>query len=151
MAVLGAVTLLVAGANVAVSSEAQASPLYQSNLDGWCDEGEICLYYNSNVAGSVFDVNYDVSNYAFNIEGQPGGAEFVCSAQAHGDGPLCSGVGQHVWNNAASVLNESGCDVAIYYNSGFNGSYAYQVITRGGWANLNSKLKNQNASHRFLC
>ncbi|MFF2044174.1 peptidase inhibitor family I36 protein [Kitasatospora sp. NPDC058170] len=134
-----------------VSSEAQADPLYQSNLDGWCDRGEICLYYNSNIAGAVFDVNFNVSHYGFPVPGQPGGAEFVCSKQAHGDGPLCNGAGKSVWNNAAAVLNESNCDVAIFYNSNYNGSYAYQVITRGSWANLNSKLKNQNASHKFLC
>ncbi|MFI9330316.1 peptidase inhibitor family I36 protein [Kitasatospora sp. NPDC052868] len=151
MATVGVVTLLLTGANVAVSSAAQAQPLYQENLDGWCDQGEICLYYNSNVAGAVFDVNFDVPHYGFPVEGQPGGAEFVCSAQAHGDGPLCSGAGDRVWNNAASVLNESGCDVAIYYNSNYDGSYAYQIITRGTWANLKPRLKNQNASHRFLC
>ncbi|MFJ3792709.1 peptidase inhibitor family I36 protein [Kitasatospora sp. NPDC090091] len=138
------------GTNLVISSQAQAAPDYASALDGWCDQGEVCFYYNSNNAGAIFDVNFSIANYGFPV-GDQTYAKFVCSKRARGDGPLCNGAGQRVWNNAASVYNNSGCDVVVYYNSNYDLSNAYQVIPRWGWANLSSTMKNQNASHKFLC
>jgi hypothetical protein len=147
IAAVGAAALLLICANV---GEAQAAPDIPAPLDGWCDQGEACLYYNSNISGAVYDISWNVSNYGIPSGGQPY-SRFVCSAQAHGDGPLCSGAGQRVWNNAASVINRNGlCDLMIFYNSGYNRSYAYQIIPRSSWANLDPTMKNENASQAFV-
>jgi hypothetical protein len=141
VAAVGAATLLLIGGNVAMAGTASADPLQQVSQDGWCDLGEVCLFYHSNLVGAVFDSTYTLWNY--------GAYQFKCSRQAFGDGPLCSGSGEPVWNNAASVYNRNKfCDVAIFYHSNYGG--AVQVIPRQHWANLNPTLKNNNASQKFV-
>jgi hypothetical protein len=58
-----------------------------------------------------------------------------------------SGKGKCIKNNAASVWNRTSKSVTVYYNSGYSGSS--QTIKAGAKANLNSKLKNNDASHHI--
>jgi len=92
--------------------------------------GDLCLYYNSNLAGARFNDPY-TDNYA----------GWVFKAWSGGD----AGAGQAVKNNAASVRNyDTVVTGVIYYNSNQLG--ASQKIGPSSWANLNSTLKNENAS-----
>lgn len=136
------ITLAAAvGVALATSDVAVAAPGRPVAGDGWCDSGEACFFYNSNLAGAVYDTPHNLSIYDVQ--------QFKCSMQAYGDGSLCSGAGRQVHNNAASVMNNNKyCDLAIYYNSNWSGSV--QVVRAQTWANLNSRLKNENASHKFI-
>lgn len=115
----------------AVPGTAQAA-----GRDGVCDSGEFCLYYNSDNAGSVSDFTGSIPDYGAS---QPGCYEFKGSGTGQG---LC------VKNRAASVWNRSSRTVRVYYNSGYGGSS--QTFVSGARGNLNSTLKNENASHEFV-
>jgi hypothetical protein len=95
--------------------------------------GDLCLYYNSNLAGARFNDPY-TDNYA----------GWVFKAWSGGD----AGAGQDVKNNAASVHNYSTVTGDIYYNSNQQG--AVQKIAGNSSANLNSTLKNENASQGWF-
>ncbi|MEU5340020.1 MULTISPECIES: peptidase inhibitor family I36 protein [unclassified Streptomyces] len=104
-----------------------------------CTEGSACLYYNSNLGGAFVDDtgdnidNYDPWKYSYRQSGTGGS----------------NGIGQYVKNNAASI--SSGNDTGgyrVYFNSNYAG--VYQTIGGNSWANLNSQLKNNNASGRHL-
>ncbi|MFF0200764.1 peptidase inhibitor family I36 protein [Streptomyces sp. NPDC005017] len=140
IATVAAAALAVLGGNLVTANGAAASPLATVNRDGWCDKEEVCLYYNSNLYGAMFDVSGDLLSYA--------GESFICSKDGSGGLNICNGSGSEVWNNAASVRNKTRCDVWIYYNTGQRG--ARQFIPRYSWANLNATLKNENASHEFV-
>lgn len=99
--------------------------------DGVCQAGEFCLYYNSYQQGSVSDFTGSISDY---------GTTYVFKGPG-------AGQGSRVKNSAASVWNRTFGSVRVYYNSGYSG--ASQAIAPGAKANLNSTLKNQNASHRI--
>ncbi|MFE0458551.1 CHAP domain-containing protein [Kitasatospora sp. NPDC058965] len=113
-----------------------STPAFAASRDGVCDSGEFCYYYNSNEAGSLSDFTGSISDL--------GATEPTCydfkSAGA--------GQGVCVKNNAASVWNRTNQTVRVYYNSGFGG--ASQDFAPGAKGNLNSTLKNNNASHQFL-
>src|SRR4051812_33242088 len=98
------VSVLVALASVASAPMAQAVA-----RDGHCEPGEFCLYYNSNLQGSVSDFDGSIPNYGST---QPTCYEF-----------RGAGAGEHVCvkNNAASVWNRSSDQVTVYYNSGYQG------------------------------
>lgn len=106
-----------------------------ADRDGHCDVGDFCYYYNSNQAGSLSDHAGSEDDYGTNP-----------SSCYHF---LSDGAGQHlcIKNNAASVWNRTGKTVTVYYNSGYSGPS--QSFADGVKANLNSTLKNENASHRF--
>lgn len=128
-AALAMVATLI-GTFVVAPSAAAASP-----RNGACESGEFCLYYNSNQAGSVSDFNGSIENYGAT---QPSCYDFKGAGAGRG---LC------VKNNAASVWNRSSMPVIVFYNSGHTG--AHQTIPAGARVNLNSTLKNNNASHFF--
>ncbi|MBY8888469.1 hypothetical protein K7472_27035 [Streptomyces sp. PTM05] len=101
------------------------------------------LFYNSNLQGSQADFEADVSSYA--------GYEFRPGAGA--------GSGQSVKNNAASAQDESGgWAYQIFYDSDYKGpsQTVNPYIDNGsdgngyGWANLDSTLKNNNASQKWV-
>ncbi|MGY0487265.1 hypothetical protein [Streptomyces sp. WG-D5] len=126
LVVAGAVTL--AGIGTALSTAGTA------NAAETCTSGYACLYYNSNYSGAFYRQYFDISNYA----------GYYFSASAAGS----AGAGQPVKNNTASVDNWDFYNgIRIYYNSGFTG--ASQSIGAGGQANLNTTLKNENASGKF--
>ncbi|GAA3667407.1 peptidase inhibitor family I36 [Lentzea atacamensis] len=103
--------------------------------NGECESGEFCLFYNSDQGGSVSDFTTSVSDYG---DEQPGCYDFKGAGNGKG---LC------VKNEAASVWNRTGSPVTVYFNSGYGGSK--QTIAANTKANLNSDLKNENASHKL--
>ncbi|WP_198042144.1 CHAP domain-containing protein [Kitasatospora azatica] len=131
--------LTVAGTALAMAVPligATSAPAFAAGRDGVCDSGEFCLYYNSDQAGSVSDFTGSVSDYGAT---QPSCYEFKGAGNGQG---VC------VKNNAASVWNRTGQTVRVYFNSGFGG--ASQDFAPGAKGNLNSTLKNNEASHQFL-
>ncbi|GIE87311.1 peptidase inhibitor family I36 protein [Actinoplanes regularis] len=130
-------SLAVAGAALAVATSALsfAAPASAAARDGVCDSGEFCLYYNSDNEGSISDFTGSIDDY---------GAEQPSCYDFKGAG---SGKGLCVKNEAASVWNRSDETVRVYFNSNFAGSY--QDFAAGAKGNLNSTLKNNNASHQF--
>ncbi|MCP2341428.1 CHAP domain-containing protein [Actinomadura rupiterrae] len=131
-------TLALAGSALALTAPllASVSPASAASRDGVCDSGEFCYYYNSNEAGSVSDFTGSVGDYG---TVQPSCYDFKGPGAGQG---LC------VKNNAASVWNRTGYTVRVYYNSNYAG--ASQDFAPGASGNLNTTLKNNNASHQFL-
>jgi murein DD-endopeptidase MepM/ murein hydrolase activator NlpD len=112
-----------------------ASPASAASRNGVCESGEFCYYFNSDNAGSVSDFTGSIADYGTT---QPSCYDFK------GTG---NGKGQCIKNQAASVWNRSTKTVRVYYNSNYGGTY--QDFKAGAKGNLNSSLKNQNASHQF--
>ncbi|MGI5146824.1 peptidase inhibitor family I36 protein [Plantactinospora sp. CA-294935] len=133
---LGLIAILMTAGLVVAVPAGPASAAVARN--GICEAGEFCLYYNSDLGGSVSDFNTSIEDYGAS---QPTCYEF------RGPG---AGQGQCVKNNAASAWNRrSGSgSVIVYYNSGWEG-YA-QLIFNGSWENLIEQLKNDNASHKYF-
>lgn len=129
LAYAGVATAML-GATVLVAPGAQAA-----GRDGVCQTGEFCLYFNSNHEGSVSDFTGSIADYG---PDQPSCYEF------RGPG---AGRDECVKNNTAAVWNRTGGEVTIFFDSGYGG--ASQTFANGAKVNLNSTLKNQNASHRF--
>jgi surface antigen len=134
--VLGALGTSVLAAALGVV--AFSAPAHAAVRDGTCDSGEFCYYYNSDHAGSISDHANSLAEYGST---QPDCYEFKGAGNGQG---LC------VKNNAASAWNRTGSTVRVYYNSGYDGSYAYQDFAPGAKTNLNATLKNNNASHQLL-
>ncbi|WP_371500421.1 peptidase inhibitor family I36 protein [Kitasatospora sp. NBC_00374] len=132
-------TLTVAGTALAMAVPLIATtsaPAFAASRDGACDSGEFCLYYNSDQAGSISDFTGSISDYGAT---QPSCYEFKSAGNGQG---VC------VKNNAASVWNRTEKTVRVYFNSGYGG--ASQDFAPGAKGNLNSTLKNNEASHQFL-
>jgi len=103
-------------------------------IDFDCATGEVCLYYNSSSYGyGAVYVQYDkVPDYA--------GKYF--SSGRNGS----SGAGVEVKNHAAAVDSWISSNFRVYYNRGYSCSVACQTIPSYGTVDLNSSLKNNNAS-----
>lgn len=129
-AILATTLVALSGALVTAGSASAGS------RDGACNSGEFCYYFNSNEAGSISDFTDSLDDYGTT---QPTCYEF--KGAGNGDG-VC------VKNNAASVWNRTGKTVRVYFNSNFAG--AHQDFASGAKGNLNTTLKNQNASHQLL-
>lgn len=119
---------------------ATASPASAAVRDGYCQSGEFCYFYNS-ISGGYFhgsgsDFRSSLSNYG---SSQPHCYEF------RSPGP---GRYQCIKNNAAAYWNKSSHSVRIYENTGYKGRYI--TVKPGGWGNLPTWLKNNEASHKFL-
>ncbi|NKZ02302.1 peptidase inhibitor family I36 protein [Actinomadura latina] len=117
------------------AAAALASPASAASRDGVCNSGEFCYYYNSNNAGSISDFTGSVADYGTT---QPSCYDFKGAG---------NGKGKCIKNEAASVWNRSSKTVRVYFNSNYGGTY--QDFKAGAKGNLNSSLKNQNASHQF--
>ncbi|MBO2450896.1 peptidase inhibitor family I36 protein [Actinomadura barringtoniae] len=113
-----------------------ASPASAASRDGVCDDGEFCYYFNSDNQGSISDFTDSVADYG---TAQPSCYDFKGAG---------AGKGQCIKNQAASAWNRSSKTVRVYFNSNYGGTY--QDFAAGAKGNLNSSLKNQNASHQFL-
>ncbi|MEU7476811.1 peptidoglycan DD-metalloendopeptidase family protein [Lentzea sp. NPDC042327] len=131
MALAAAAAVLAAASLTALT----VTPAAAAARDGVCDSGEFCYFYNSDHAGSVSDFAGSISDYGST---QPSCYDFKSAGAGQG---LC------VKNNAASVWNRTGGTVRVYFNSGYAG--ATQDFASGAKTNLNSTLKNNNASHQF--
>lgn len=101
-----------------------------------CEAGELCYYYNSDLAGSMSDHPRSQADYGAT---QPTCYEFKTAGNGQG---VC------VKNNAASVWNRTGATVRVHFNTSYGGTY--QSVAAGAKVNLNATLKNENASHRAL-
>lgn len=130
-AAAGAITTTLMTGLLVTAAPAQAA----TARNGVCETGEFCYYYNSDHAGSLSDFSGSVSDLGAT---QPSCYDFKSAGNGKG---VC------VKNNAASVWNRTGGGVTVFFNSGYGG--AEQTVAAGGKVNLNSTLKNQNASHRF--
>jgi hypothetical protein len=110
-------------------------------LNGVCDPGEFCYYYYTNMKGSVADLYIEDMEYE---KGTSGGSNDSCVAF------VSSGSGQYqcIRNNAQSVWNRSNVTIRVYYRPNFNACSYDQEIPPNTWANLKTKLQDNNASHR---
>ncbi len=124
------VSAAVAGALMSAAFAVTAPSAQAAAQNGVCETGEFCLYYNSDQQGSLTDFTGSISDYG--------------STTFKGVG---AGQGTLVKNRAASVWNRTFGSVTVYYNSGYAG--ASQAVSPSSKVNLNSTLKNQNASHKF--
>ena len=125
------VAMMVGGAVLIPATTASAAA-----RNGKCEAGEFCYYYNSGNKGSVSDFKGSVADYGAK---QPSCYEFKGSG---------AGKGRCIKNDAASVWNRTGKTVRVYFNSNYKGKY--QDFKAGAKGNLNSTLKNNNASHKVL-
>ncbi|MER6391621.1 hypothetical protein ACFXEL_35220 [Streptomyces sp. NPDC059382] len=125
-------TVLTAG--LATAGTASAGTL--GDCQGWTPAA-VCLYYNSssNSYGAVYHQQSSISDYS----------SVTFTEGAWGN----AGAGTVVKNHAAAVDSYYGGTFTVYYNSGYNCSYACQNVPAYGTANLNSTMKNNNASGRF--
>ncbi len=107
---------------------ANAAGLY----DGVCgDYDAVCLYWDSNQQGSV----YDSDSYAWDLAG----TKFIGAG---------AGQGQLVKNNAASARNNTDCWLKVYYDEGYSG--AVDWIAPHSAANLHYTWNNE-ASYTATC
>jgi hypothetical protein len=114
------------------------------------------LFYSS--GGAIFGSSCFVSNKdIYNFSGDYGeGTTYVyifdyknLTTNNVGYCDSSVGSGTQVKNNAAAGSNTlSGTTARIYYNSGYGGPY--QSFAPGSIKNLNSTLKNQNASQELV-
>jgi hypothetical protein len=118
----------------ATTASAEAVPgggSARSALDGSCQAGEFCLYYNSDHQGSFTDFALGVKDFST--------VKFIA------DG---AGKGQLVKNNAASACNkDDNLTARVYFNSNWQG--AYDSIAPGTCKNLVNTY-NENASYQWI-
>jgi len=126
--------LLCAALGAALLGSVIAAPPAQAATarNGVCEDGEVCLYFNSNHEGSLVDFSGSVKDYG-------AGADCVKFISPG------SGRGQCVKNNAASVWNRKEVPVTIFFKSDWAG--AIDSFIAGRKANLSAALKNENAGH----
>lgn len=118
---------------IAMIGSVAAAPAASAEPRRGCPDGYFCFYFNSNYGGARADYflsDGNLANETFNKGGS-------------------NGRGWAVKNNAASVVNNWAYYARVYYNSNCNGSVASQSISGYYTANLNSKMKNNNASFRW--
>lgn len=130
--VAAAATAAALGAVVAGAAPASAS-------SGGCVWGvDACLFFHSGVNGAYYgDGGND--NYGYPNWDRFGGC--------YGN---CDGGNVLVKNNAASVWNMNPNTVRIFYYSNQNYNGPFQDIPGQSSADLNSQLKNNNASQAFV-
>jgi murein DD-endopeptidase MepM/ murein hydrolase activator NlpD len=124
--------LIAAAAAALLSIFAVATPAHADARNGVCEDGEVCLYYNSDNQGSLVDFSGSVKDYGT-------GADCITFISSG------SGRGQCVKNNAASVWNRKSVPVTIFYKSDWSGAIDSFIAGRKG--NLRPELKNENAGH----
>ncbi len=125
-----AVLALGATAALAVATAGVATAATARN--GVCEVGEFCLFYLTDLQGSVSDFGGSIPDYGAT---QPGCYEFK------GAGP---GQGYCVKNEARSAWNRRPFAGHVFYNSNYGG--AYDTIGGHSSANLTVTFDN-NASH----
>ncbi|MEV4190690.1 hypothetical protein [Streptomyces toxytricini] len=122
----------MAAIGVSLASVLALAPSASASGDGNCGKRDTCFYYNSNLGGALVDIDdcwgYNHANFTFIGPG--------------------AGAGINLKNNAASAANFSDYNPHfVYYNSNQQGPR--QEIAPWSRANLNSTLKNNNASSIF--
>jgi len=133
---------IVAGTASAAHADAPVTKVYNDCKNGaW----STCFYYNSNGAGATGGFGSSIEDLL--------GSYYYCGA-AEGDGCLDeyaftdgSGSGDPIKNNAASVADGFyDSSQYVYYNSDYAGPYQTITPNDGNPTNLNSTLKNEDAS-----
>ncbi|MER7671294.1 hypothetical protein ABTY61_22900 [Kitasatospora sp. NPDC096128] len=155
--ILGAATLTLAAASViTTTSAAQASPAIMGPnptwINGWstysnpwrCTTGSDsatfwCLYYNSNAEGAAYKSPFREG------QGPRDWTYGIFQADAYGS----RGAGQHIWHNAASAENASGCPLGVWSGYGAVGDSNWVPPYRGG--NLTKAVKNKNEWAGVYC
>ncbi|MFG2306181.1 peptidase inhibitor family I36 protein [Actinacidiphila glaucinigra] len=131
IATAGAVALTTAVASLTFATQAQAAQA--------CPDYYACLWYNSDWEGAIYVSADPVADYT--------GKKFVTSAYTNGS----NGAGLGVKNNSASAYNaDPDYRFRVYYNSNFNGTYAYQTFSPLSGGNFTATMKNQNASGQWI-
>jgi murein DD-endopeptidase MepM/ murein hydrolase activator NlpD len=125
--------LVAAAAAALLGGVIFAAPAYAATArNGVCEDGEVCLYFNSDNEGSLVDFSGSVKDYGT-------GADCVKFISAG------NGRGQCVKNNAASVWNRKSVPVTIFFHSDWSGAIDSFIASRKD--NLRAGLKNENAGH----
>ncbi|MEV0281798.1 hypothetical protein AB0I22_36185 [Streptomyces sp. NPDC050610] len=161
-----ALTALTAGGVLIPSASASAGTAYEWDLCNASDGECLGIFYSSDkgtkyIDSACFLTNRSVPDhwgrtenggsvavrYEYRNKGYNGGPTLYFSG-AGGVGAKCLpngyGGGEAIKNNAASAANQDYYPHTIYFNSGYGG--AAQTVPSGRIYNLNSALKNQNAS-----
>ena len=131
-ALAGASVLAAPGANAAGSG----------NCADWGDGstgagGDACVYYHPQLTGGFYG-----NQFKINYQGKTFGG---CSNNN------CQGDGQSVRNNAASVADQDySCTVVIQVYPLGTANNPFQEVGPLTWADLNSTLRNNNASQVWL-
>ncbi|MFI1104594.1 peptidase inhibitor family I36 protein [Streptomyces melanogenes] len=95
-----------------------------------CINQDQCLYYNSNGDGAFYRVPWDIPN--------------LSDTRFNACGHSCAGLGELVWNNAASARNTSDSwGMTVFYRFEYKG--AYDVIYLNSLQNLVNTY-NEDAS-----
>ncbi|MFE3120124.1 hypothetical protein [Streptomyces niveus] len=134
--------ILLAGLALAATCVLVSAPAAQANGDrnGRCENGDLCLRYNSNNAGPWMDYwTQDMSHHD---------DKFFSSYDANGNAVKSNIT---VGNNAAWAKNHTspgGYYARICYNSNLGGDC--WNLAPGASANLPSWLKNNNASNTWV-
>ncbi|MFF9205392.1 peptidase inhibitor family I36 protein [Streptomyces sp. NPDC014986] len=105
LAVAGALIAATTAGTLGTAGAAQAD----TGHNGVCDtgsNGELCLYWDSNLGGSFHDYYAITADF---------GSDVFLSAGA--------GRGQRVKNNSASALNNWYTTARVYYNENYGGPY----------------------------
>ncbi|MDX2294424.1 MULTISPECIES: hypothetical protein [Streptomyces] len=154
----GAMVAAMAAASLLFSTQSASAVAISDNCDVMpCSFGDLHLYYNS-----IENDGYDSARASFygNIPsyagGQYGAIIYTYVFGKNSSGYTASGTGKGVKNAAASAQNCAQYDsYRVYYNSSYQGASQYFNETYGVYCaggkqvNLNSTLKNQNASQHF--
>ncbi|MFJ8917448.1 peptidoglycan DD-metalloendopeptidase family protein [Amycolatopsis sp. NPDC102389] len=121
------------GVALTLSSTLFLAPAAQAATarNGVCEDGEFCLYYNSDQQGSVSDFDASVGNYGT-------GADCYHFLGAGAGKGLC------VKGNAASVWNRRDAVVTVFFKNGWTGPI--DSFAHGVKGNLSSTY-NENAGH----
>lgn len=117
---------LLSTALVAATVVVSTGTAHATDHDGVCDPGEMCLYWDSNLGGSLYDTYWSVADF--------GDARFISPG---------AGQGQLVKNNTASATNRHTGDARVFYNESYTG--ASDVVPAFSSRNLVNTW-NDNAS-----
>ncbi|MFC1431421.1 hypothetical protein ACEZDB_12285 [Streptacidiphilus sp. N1-3] len=147
-ATLVAVGGMIAATSVFGATSASATVTVSTNCN-WT--GGLYLRYNSDFKGAEADICNDLFDYAGWSVYNGSSLDTAHLVFAAGDGGS-AGAGTSVKNNAAAVANWSataGVSYTVYFHSGYSGAAQSIPWTHDGYpVNLNSSLKNNNASQR---
>ncbi|MFJ5737811.1 hypothetical protein [Streptomyces microflavus] len=131
LSAIGVMTAATAAVSLIGAAPAWAGP----SVD--CDVPNVCIHYNSstNGYGAYFEQKSSINDYA----------PYTFRTGDNGS----SGAGLSVKNNAAFIWNRNDRAFQVFYNSYFSCAVACQTIAPHGQVNLNSQLKNNNASGMY--
>jgi hypothetical protein len=141
---------------VGVEPALAATTVYVPDNCGYSDEQffdsndceyALTLYYHQNGAGAMGTLFGDVPNYSSTVIGSYN-YDYIFWYEAGTD---TDGAGQGIRNNAASVYNSSpSMTYTVYYYPDYSG-HAQSFGPTPGFVNLDSTLRNADASQCWNC